>query len=426
MDDLHKLADRLWAGETSTTEPEHHPFATQNQLCEVHDRVCFYKHFVNVTAVKTGEGLVLIDTGPFQRGVQRACFDAIRAWSRDRVHTAVYTHGHVDHAYGLPTWLEEAKERGFARPEIIGHEAVRPRMDRYIETQGYNSVINSRQFGVELDWPTDPIYPTTVYASRLRLQVGGTEIQLFHARGETDDHTWAFLPEERVLCTGDLFIWAVPNAGNPQKVQRYCKDWSRALREMAALQPAVLLPGHGLLIEGEVRVRTALLDTAEYLESLYAQTVALMNTGATLDDVLHGVTPPAHLTGRPYLRPVYDEPEFIVRNIWRCLGGWYDGTPSELKPAPRREQAREIARLAGGVRALLERARACAERGNLRMACHLIDWAVEAEPKSRDVHSARAEIYTRRVAAESSTMSRGIFGDAARRSAEKAQPEDES
>jgi cysteine synthase A len=69
-----------------------------------------------------------------------------------------------------------------------------------------------------------------------------------------------------------------------------------------------------------------------------------MNKGVSLDEVLHSVKAPANLLERPYLKPVYDETEFIVRNIWRLYGGWYDGTPSHLKPAPEKSQAEEIAR----------------------------------------------------------------------------------
>ena len=48
-----------------------------------------------------------------------------------------------------------------------------------------------------------------------------------------------------------------------------------------------------------------------------SQTLALMNAGARLDEVIHTVIPPADLMERPYLQPVYDEPEFIVRTVWR-------------------------------------------------------------------------------------------------------------
>ena len=50
----------------------------------------------------------------------------------------------------------------------------------------------------------------------------------------------------KVLFAGDMFIWASPNCGNPQKVQRYAEEWAAALRTMAALDAELLLPGHGL------------------------------------------------------------------------------------------------------------------------------------------------------------------------------------
>ena len=82
------------------------------------------------------------------------------------------------------------------------------------------------------------------------------------------------------------------------------------------------------------RVRRALTEGAELLESLVEQTLALMNEGARLDDIVQTVRAPEHLLARPYLHAVYDEREFVVRILWRLYGGWYDGDPSHLKPAP--------------------------------------------------------------------------------------------
>jgi alkyl sulfatase BDS1-like metallo-beta-lactamase superfamily hydrolase len=420
MPSLQKISDQLWTGEISTRGAEHHPFAMYDTTEEVAADVAFHKDFVNVTGFRTGDGLVLVDTGSFHPAQNHKSFRGIRSWNSERLHTAIYTHGHVDHAYGLPPFLREAEDRGWARPAVVGHEAVEPRMRRYVETAGYNEVINERQFGVSLEWPTDPLVPTVSYRESLDLRVGDRELRLFHARGETDDHTWVFLPQPRVLCTGDLFIWSAPNAGNPQKVQRYAIDWSRALRRMAALEPEVLLPGHGVPIFGAERVRTALVDTADYLESLYAQTLELLNQGARVYDIVETVRPPAALAEKPYLLPVYDEPEFIVRNVVRHLGGWYSGVPSELKPAPRREQALEMAALAGGIEQLLARARERGERGDLALACWLVDWAVEADPESAEAHRVRADLYGKQLEAATSTMARGIYGAAARESTERS------
>lgn len=416
MNELHNKADKLWNGEVSSHDPEYHPFAPYAISDEVADRVVFFKDFVNVTGVKTDAGLVMIDTGSYTVNQHMRCHAGIRSHFPDLLHTAIYTHGHVDHAYGLPPYLEEIRTQKAAYPQIIGHENVAPRMDRYIETEGYNNIINERQFGVKMHWPTDPIKPTLVYRESLELRIGDTDIRLFHARGETDDHTWVFLPRERVLMTGDLFIWACPNAGNPQKVQRYALEWSQALRKMASLKPIVLCPGHGVPIYGEERVNSALTNTAAYLESLYRQTLDLLNQGARMYDIIETVRPPEDLANLPYLQPIYDEPDFIVRNIIRHLGGWYTGVPSELKPAPRAAQAKEIADLAGGIDNLLARARKCLDTGDLSMASHLVDWAVDADPQSQSVHAIRSEIYKQMAATATSTMTRGIYGAVVRES----------
>jgi alkyl sulfatase BDS1-like metallo-beta-lactamase superfamily hydrolase len=223
------------------------------------------------------------------------------------------------------------------------------------------------------------------------------------------------MPDARVVLTGDLFIWASPNCGNPQKVQRYPKDWARALREMAGLGAEILLPGHGLPILGAERVRDALSDSAELLEILHDETLAMMNAGATLDEIVHTVRAPDRLLERPYLRPVYDEPEFVVRNVWRLYGGWYDGNPARLKPPPDASLAAEVAAFAGSAEALARRALEVADGGDLRLAAQLTEWAAAADPDDRTAREALADIYRRRVDAESSTMAKGIFRWAAAR-----------
>ncbi|MBW1888434.1 MAG: MBL fold metallo-hydrolase, partial [Deltaproteobacteria bacterium] len=105
----------------------------------------------------------------------------------------------------------------------------------------------------------------------------------------------------------------------------------------------------------------------------------------------------------------YDETEFIVRNIWRLYGGWYDGIPSHLKPAPEKDQAKEIVGLAGGVKKLLKRADELLAAGETRMACHMADWAYGAEPNNPDVREIVRRVYTTRAEAESSTMAIGIY-----------------
>jgi alkyl sulfatase BDS1-like metallo-beta-lactamase superfamily hydrolase len=361
--------------------------------------------------------------------------EAIRGWSRERFHTLVYTHGHIDHVGGCGAFLADAEAARAPRPRIAGHENVAARFDRYDLTNGYNLAINARQFrgfgrrgygigGGERFLPPSSAKPDVTYQGSLALSAGGLDFVLHHAKGETDDHSWAWLPQQKAICAGDFFIWNFPNAGNPQKVQRFPLEWAAALRAMAGQGAELFLPAHGLPIAGAARIRRVLNEVAVTLEKLVAAVLALMNQGATLDDVLHSVRVEPELLARPYLRPLYDEPEFVVRNVWRLYGGWYDGNPARLKPAPDARLAAELAMLAGGARELARRAQQLAEANDDRLACHLIELAVQASPDDKALHATRAAIYQARRDRESSLMAKGIFGHAAGESLAKAGLED--
>ncbi len=392
--------------------------ARAGDAAEVADRVVLVESFSNVIAFDTGDGLTVFD-------VSHALFAptalaTLRRWSDARVHTAVYTHGHVDHVTGTDVFDADADAHSAAPIRYIGHESVAARFDRYKLTNGYNGVINQRQFRLpEPLFPSEFRYPDDVYRDTHALHVGDTSFELHHARGETDDHTWAWVPAHRAVCVGDLFIWQFPNAGNPQKVQRYAWDWAVALRAMAALQPELLLPAHGPAVGGARYVQQVLNDTAEALESLHEQVLTLMNEGARLDDVVHTVALPERLAALAYLQPTYDEPEFVVRNLWRLYGGWYDGNPAHLKPASDIAVARETAALAGGAARLAARAEELAAAGDLRLACHLVEMAALAAPDDRRVHEARAAVYDARRAEERSFMASGIYRSAALDSRER-------
>ena len=406
MSDLLDRADRLWKGEIDMARVS--PMNHSGEIAEVAPRTAFVPSFGNVSVFDTDEGLVLIDTG--SRFFASSVHELIRGYSQRPLTTAVFTHGHVDHVFGLEPFESEEG----SRPRVVAHEKVIDRFKRYVKTAGYNGVINQRQFGLpDFRWPVDYRYPDEVFSDSHVLEIGAERFELNHGRGETDDACWVWIPSRKVLCCGDFFIWASPNAGNPQKVQRYSGEWATQLRLMAGLGAELLLPGHGLPIAGADRIRQSLGEAAEVLESLEEQTLALMNQGARLDDVIHAVRAPQHLLERPYLKAVYDEPEFVVRNIWRLYGGWWDLNPATLKPAPEAALASEIAALAGGAGKLSDRARELSVAGEHRLAGHLAELASLASPGDPAVEAARAEVFGERAQSEKSTMSRGIFNWAA-------------
>jgi alkyl sulfatase BDS1-like metallo-beta-lactamase superfamily hydrolase len=370
----------------------------------------------NVSLIRTAAGIVMADTGIASHAPR--ILEELRKWSAAPIHMVVYTHGHWDHVAGLPVYDREAQAAGRPPPQVVAHANVPKRLARYALTAGYNTRINQRQFpGSALTWPPETRAPDVTYDGQLLLTVGGRAIELNHGVGETDDHTWLWVADARLIVSGDFFIWSGPNCGNPQKAQRYAVGWREALQAMLAKRPEVLIPGHGPALFGAARIAGVLQDTVAYLDVLIEGTLARMNRGERLDTILHAVGVPPELAAKPYLRPTYDHPEFVVRNLWRLYGGWYDGNPAHLLPAPEDELARELAQLAGGAGRMAERALALAEQGYLRLAGHLAETAALAAPDNPAVHRARAEVFAQRAAAETSLMARGIFSTAATESA---------
>ncbi len=387
------------------------------------DGVTMIESFAHVHVVETDSAAVVFDSSVPDLGPRVA--ERIRAGTGAPVSHVVLTHGHRDHAGGAGALIAGLTGAG-TRPRLVAHQSLPARLARYRMTDGYNQVINQRQFGRVPNWDLAGGWAFEVpdldlaFSDRLQLDAGGLEIELRHVRAETDDHLWAWIPERRVAVTGDLMLWHFPNAGNPAKAQRYPLEWAAALRDVADAGPELLLPGHGLPIGGSERIRHVLLDTAAVLEELTGLALDLMNRGAGLDDVLAEARLAGERIRRPYLAPTYDEPEFVVRNVWRLYGGWYDGTPSNLKPARQAAVASELAGLAGGSLALARRAAALAAAGQLAVACHLIDLAAAADPGNVTVHGIRADIYWQRRAEQQSVMAAAIYESAARESAATA------
>ena len=279
---IRELAERHWQGGGDLEHEQHPVVPVVNRVTEeILDGVLYLKSVASVTAIDSGDGLVFLDTGgPFDANV---VFDGVRRWRPDDpMAVAVFSHHHIDHVFGTARFESEAQERGWARPEVYGHELMASHFDRYQRTLGWNTAINKRQFGLPIDtfsWPADFRRPDVTYRDTLSVTRGDLTLELHHARGETDDATWTWIPERRLLHPGDLFIYCVPNAGNPQKVQRYLSDWAAALREMAGLGAEVMVAGHGLPIFGADRIETALRDTAELLDAIEDQTLVAHEPG---------------------------------------------------------------------------------------------------------------------------------------------------
>jgi glyoxylase-like metal-dependent hydrolase (beta-lactamase superfamily II) len=127
--------------------------------------------------------------------------------------------------------------------------------------------------------PPGLTWPTVVFEKKLTLRMGRLEVQILQlGRGHTKGDTVVWLPQDRVLLSGDLVEFdATPYAGDA-----YFQDWPGTLRNLAALKPRALVPGRGPALVGEERVALGLRSTEAFVTDLYASVKAGVAAGKDL------------------------------------------------------------------------------------------------------------------------------------------------
>ena len=232
MADLLDLVDRLWSGEAPRTDA-HHPVTQHLDLVEVTDRTAFIPAFGNVCGFDTDDGLVLVDTG--NQVLAQTNHERMRGWNGGRLHTAVFSHGHIDHVFGVGALRGGGGGQGVGctarrRPRAPAAPLRSLQDHRWLQRRDQPAAVPVRRGRSGRRSTAIPTRRTTITTTS---RWAARRFELHHDKGETDDATWVWHADRKVLCTGDLFIWASPNCGNPQKVQRYPQEWAEALRKMA-------------------------------------------------------------------------------------------------------------------------------------------------------------------------------------------------
>ncbi|MEO9254313.1 MAG: MBL fold metallo-hydrolase, partial [Tepidiformaceae bacterium] len=149
MADIRALSEQLWQGNLDSPEahPVHGRFPEGEEILE---NVLFYKGLASANTIDTGQGLVMLDTGAVND--TRLLYESVRRWRPDTpLRSAVFSHHHVDHIFGVGPFEQEAEERHWARPLVYGHSLMPADFERYKKTLGWNTAINKRQFALPLE-----------------------------------------------------------------------------------------------------------------------------------------------------------------------------------------------------------------------------------------------------------------------------------
>ncbi len=330
----------------------------------------------NCGVVETDEGLVIFDIALKSFGPK--IFKELREITDKPIKYIIYSHGHFDHCFGFAPFIKEIKEKNWEMPEVIAHENCVKRFEKYRMLDRYHIWLNDQQFAGKLQFSAQTLDPTIIIRGneKYSFKFGGLTFEIYSEWGETDDAIWLWLPEKKVIFSGDLiYRFSFPNVGNPYKVQRYPKHWALAMERMIEKNADYLAPGHGELIAGKEKVKEVLSIIAEAMNFVHDEVVKRLNEGKWFEQIFHEMVEifPDKLKNSPHLLPMYGCYEFAIHAVYRLYHGWYDtGNPTDLFPAKSVDIAKEFLKVADAAQ-FLEQAKKTIEQGNLQLALHLLD-----------------------------------------------------
>ena len=130
--------------------------------------------------------------------------------------------------------------------------------------------------------PPGLTWPTITFTGSMSVWLGKLEVQLLQlGRGHTKGDTVAWLPEQKILFSGDLVEFdATPYAGDA-----YFQDWPKTLDRIAALEPRALVPGRGAALTTPDAVARGLAGTRDFIADMWASVKTGVAAGHDLNAV---------------------------------------------------------------------------------------------------------------------------------------------
>ena len=236
------MSDETSAVSSVQPAPDDRPprVAGREQLVEVAEGVWILPdvertpHVPNIGIVLGERSALVVESG---MGVEngRRVLEMARELAGERHLFLTASHFHPEHGLGAQPFVGEAT--------ILMNEAQRDELFEkgpgFVELfRTFSPAIAEALEGIEL------VQPDLVYRERATLDLGGRVVELTErGMGHTRGDQWIVLPVERVVFAGDLveerFHAIMPDEDADGEI------WLRRLRELEALEPDVVVPGHG-------------------------------------------------------------------------------------------------------------------------------------------------------------------------------------
>ncbi len=189
----------------------------------------------NSVFVVTRDGVLVIDSGSSET-IGKALRRVIARVTDKPVRWIINTHGHGDH------WLGNAALAD-ARTEIIASSTVRNRIDK----EGADWVARFNTMTAGATGESRVVKPNQVYDARVAIAFGELKAELLPSGdGHSPGDLAVWLPQQKVLIGGDVLYTERAPATFDSNLPR----WIAFLKELEALKPVKIVPGHGPVADG--------------------------------------------------------------------------------------------------------------------------------------------------------------------------------
>ncbi len=262
----------------------------------------------NIGVIVGGEAVLVVDTAMGPANGHRV-LAAAKEKAGGKPLLLTITHFHPEHGFGAQVFRDEARivYNGDQRQELQDKGAG------YVELfKTFGPAVAEALEGVELVDPHD------VYDGETTLDLGGRTVQLRTwgvAHTRSDQVVW--LPEERILFTGDLVeerIFPIYPYFPPDDADVDGSLWIEVLRRLEELDPAIVVPGHGAVGDASM-----IAVAREFHEALRDETQRLAGEGLDVEHVVARLEPELHAR-----HPDWEQPEWIgfgIRSFYARTAG---------------------------------------------------------------------------------------------------------
>jgi glyoxylase-like metal-dependent hydrolase (beta-lactamase superfamily II) len=242
-----------------------------------------------------------------------ALVEEVKTISTKPVTTVINTHFHFDHAHGNQIFGPEVQIIGRM---LLGKSTAMPLFQNYLnglpgQVEGLRKRVASEtdaaaraKLQTQLQVAENnlasqkelrPTPPNVTLTTEMALHRGTREIQIrFLGRGHTAGDVVVFLPNEKVVITGDFLTSGLSNMSDS-----YPQEWAAALDALKKLDFDTVLPGHG-----EAFTDKAKIDYFQaYLRDVWTETSRLRQQGVSAEEAAKRVDMTKHKGNLPIQAP---------------------------------------------------------------------------------------------------------------------------